>query len=83
MNILKYIINKNKVPIIFSSTIMHNEVLQEGSSGGYIILKWCKKNNLFSVKCYGESSSLNISSRFDDETLIEDFLNNQFFMTLK
>jgi hypothetical protein len=83
MKILKYIINNNKIPIIFSSTIMHNEVLQEGSSAGYIILKWCKKNNLFSVKCYGESSSLNIASNYEDEALIEDFLNNQFFMTLK
>lgn len=83
MKILKYIINENKIPIIFSSKILHNTVLQEGQSAGFIILKWCKKSNLFSVKCYGESSTLNIAKAADDETLIEDFLNNHFLTITK
>jgi hypothetical protein len=76
MKILKYIINKRNMPIVFSPTILHNEILQEGQSAGYITLKL--NNNLFTVKCFGESSTLKIGIADGDEILIEEFLNNQF-----
>jgi hypothetical protein len=78
MKILKYIINTKKIPIIFSSKMVHNEVLQEGHSAGFLILRYNKRDHQFSVKCFGESSSLKIVKAADDENLIEDFLNNQF-----
>jgi hypothetical protein len=78
MKILKYIINKRNMPIVFSPTILHNEILQEGQSAGYVTLKLNKNNNLFTVKCFGESSTLKIGIADGDEILIEEFLNKQF-----
>jgi hypothetical protein len=78
MKILKYIINKNKIPVIFSAKMTHNEVLQEGLSAGFLILYFKKNDKLFSAKCYGESCSLNLKKSLEDEELIEYFLNNQF-----
>lgn len=78
MKILKYIINEKKIPIIFSPKILHNEVLQQGESAGFLILRLDKKQQQFSVKCYGESSTLNIAKAAEDESLIEDYLNNEF-----
>jgi len=83
MKILKYIINDKKIPIIFSSTILHNEVLQQGESAGFLILRFNKKEHQFSAKCYGESSTLNIVKAAEDENLIEDYLNNQFLTLSK
>lgn len=82
MNILKYIINKEKIPVIFSAKMIHNEVLQEGLSAGFLILYFKKTENLFLAKCYGESSSLNLKKSMEDEKIIEDFLNHQF-LTIK
>ncbi len=78
MKILKYIINENKIPILFSSDIIHNEVLSTGLSAGFIILNFDLNYKKFSVTCYGESSSLKIKKSNDDKILIEDFLNNNF-----
>lgn len=79
MKILKYIINEQKIPIIFSKNITHNEVLSSGISAGFLILNFDPNYKKFQVKCYGESTSLNIKKLNDDEALIENFLNNQFY----
>ncbi len=79
MKILKYIINEQKIPIIFSTTITHNEILSSGLSAGFLILNFDLNHKKFKVKCYGESTSLNMTKSNEDETLIENFLNNQFY----
>ncbi len=79
MKILKYIINEKKIPLIFSSDITHNEVILKAHSAGFLILRFDLIHKKFSVKCYGESTSLNIKNAEDDETLIANFLNNQFY----
>ncbi|OYX86372.1 MAG: hypothetical protein B7Y83_01600 [Flavobacteriales bacterium 32-34-25] len=56
LKILKYIINEQKIPIIFSTTITHNEVLSSGLSAGFLILNFDLNYKKFQVKCYGEST---------------------------
>lgn len=58
--------------------MIHNEVLQEGLSAGFLILYFKKGDSLFTATCYGESHSLNLKKSIEDEKLIEDFLNHQF-----
>ena len=79
MKILKYIINEKKIPLIFSSDITHSDVVLKALSAGFLILRFDLERNKFSVKCYGESTSLNIKNAKEDEILIADFLNNQFY----
>lgn len=79
MKILKYIINEKKIPLIFSPDITHSDVILKAHSAGFLILRFDLQHNKFSVKCYGESTSLNIKNAKEDETLIADFLNNQFY----
>ncbi len=78
MKVLKYIVNEEKKPIIFSTDIIHSEILTKGLSAGFLILKYDLIYNKFIVTCYGESSSLKIKKGENDESLIEDFLNNQY-----
>ncbi len=79
MNILKYIINEENIPIIFSAKIMHQEIIQKGIAAGFIILNYDVDENLFMVKCFGESTSLNLKVSEKDESIISDFLNKQFY----
>jgi hypothetical protein len=79
MKILKYIINEKKIPILFSTEITHCDVVSNAISAGFLIVNFDTNYNKFLVKCYGESSSLKIKKSNEDETLIENFLNNQFF----
>lgn len=83
MKILKYIINEKKIPVLFSTEIIHNEVLLKGHSAGFLILRYDKIKNKFLAKCYGESSSLNIKNTSEDAGLIENYLNNQFFSIIE
>lgn len=79
MKILKYIITDKKIPIIFSRDITHNEILLSGISAGFLILRYNDIHNQFSVKCYGESTSLNLKMEKEDQSIIGHYLNNQFF----
>ncbi|MDD2821704.1 MAG: hypothetical protein PHW29_10620 [Flavobacterium sp.] len=79
MKILKYIITDKKIPIIFSRDITHNEILLSGISAGFLILRYNFIDNQFSVKCYGESTSLNLKMDREDQSIIRHYLNNQFF----
>lgn len=78
MNILKYIINEENIPIIFSETISHQEILQTGIAAGYLILYYEIESNVFSVKCFGQSTTLNLSSTDQDEAIITTYLNSKF-----
>jgi hypothetical protein len=79
MNILKYIINEDKTPIIFSEKLLHHDIIQTGIAAGYLILNYDIDANLFLVKCFGESDSLNLSVTDQDELIISEYLNNNFY----
>jgi hypothetical protein len=79
MNILKYIINEEKIPIIFSEKIMHGAIMQKGIAAGFLILNYDVDSNLFVVKCFGESTSLNLKVSDQDEYIISEYLNKQFY----
>jgi len=80
MNILKYIITEEKTPIIFSETIMHDAILQNGIAAGYLILNYDVDTNLFVVKCFGKSKSMNLKVSENDEYIISEYLNKQFYI---
>lgn len=76
MKIIKYIINDNNVPVLFSSEIVHNEVLQNIKSAGFLSIRYDRSKHRFYAKCFGESSSLDLVSDIkSDEKIIESFLN--------
>lgn len=79
MNILKYIINEDLIPVIFSVKIRHYEVLQKGNSAGFLILNYDIDSNIFVVKCFGESTSLKLKVQLTDESIISEYLNKQFY----
>jgi hypothetical protein len=77
-NILKYCVNGKKIPIIFSSDIIHCDVMPDAISAGFIIMKFDIHTSKFLVRCFGESVSLKINIGEDDKELLEDYLNNKF-----
>lgn len=79
MNILKYIINEDKTPIIFSEKLLHHDIIQTGIAAGYVILNYDVETNLFLVKCFGEGASMNLSVTDQDESIISEYLNNNFY----
>lgn len=79
MNILKYIINEEKIPVIFSTKMLHQEILQKGISAGFLILNYDVDANIFVVKCFGESTSMNLKVSSEDENIISEYLNKQFY----
>jgi hypothetical protein len=79
MNILKYIINEDKIPVIFSEKINHDAILQNGIAAGFLILNYDVDANLFFVKCFGESTTMNLKASENDEFIISDYLNKQFY----
>ena len=78
MKVLKYVIGEKNIPIIFSSEIIHNTVVSNANSAGFLIVEYDNILNKFKAMCYGESSSLNIKSELGDKILIENYLNNHF-----
>ena len=78
MNILKYVVNRKKIPIVFSSDITHSDVTTDAISAGFLIVKFDVNVHKYRVNCFGESTSLNIQKAEGDESLIENFLNNKF-----
>jgi len=79
MNILKYIINEENIPIIFSAKIMHQDIMHKGIAAGYLILNYDVETNLFFVKCFGESTTMNLKVSVEDESIISEYLNKQFY----
>lgn len=80
MKILKYIITDKKEPIIFSSDIQHDTILKTCTSAGFLIVMFDIVNNKFMAKCFGESTSLNLKSETKDILVIENYLNDSFFL---
>ena len=79
MNILKYVVGEKKIPVIFSKEITHSDVMSDAISAGFLVVKFDVNYKKFIVKCFGESSSLNIKKADEDESLIENYLNNNFY----
>ena len=75
--ILKYIINVSNVPVLFGRDILHNSLGQEIKSAGFLMISYDSINARVVVKCFGESTSLNIKSNpIEDNKLIENFFND-------
>ncbi|MET0946422.1 MAG: hypothetical protein ABWY22_13500 [Flavobacterium sp.] len=76
MKKLKYIINDRNIPVLFSEEIVHNEVLQNAKSAGFLMISFDSFKKRFVAKCFGESTSLNlIANATEDKEIIECFLN--------
>lgn len=77
MVIQKYLIVK-ETPILFSSSILHADMVSAAGkveSAGFFVLHISKVNHSVKVICFGESSSLLISSRLDlDQQIISNYL---------
>jgi hypothetical protein len=74
--VLKYVINQNDIPILFSTDILHSDILQEAKSAGFLSVKFVGKKRKYVVKCFGESTSLNLKSDVKhDEVIIEKLFN--------
>lgn len=84
MNIVKYIINDKNIPILFSKSFFHNEVLNNGKSAGFAIINQDSATSRFKVRCFGESTTLNIKADpNEDKQIIESYLNEAFFNSKK
>jgi hypothetical protein len=79
MNILKYIITEDNIPIIFSKKIMHDAIIPKAIAAGFLILNYDVDANLFVVKCFGESTTMNLKVSENDEFIIREYLNKQFY----
>ena len=76
--VLKYIINVNNLPVLFSRDILHNTIAQEVLSAGFLVIRYDANSTRFVVKCFGESTTLHIKSNPNVvNELIEDFLNSK------
>jgi hypothetical protein len=76
VKIIKYIINDNNIPVLFSADLTHNEVLQKVKSAGFMIINYNKEEGQFTATCFGESTSLKVTSHAaTDKKIIEDFFN--------
>ena len=78
INVLKYCLNEKKIPIIFSSDIIHCDVMADAVSAGFLVVKFDIDTLKFKATCFGESLSLKIKIANDDEEIIENYLNNKF-----
>ncbi|WP_310594485.1 hypothetical protein [Flavobacterium sp.] len=75
MKIMKYVIKSDGVLLLFSSKIMHSEAIDKGISAGFAIIDYDVTINQFKVKCYGGSDSLQVSSREEDCSIVQNCLN--------
>lgn len=78
MKLLKYVINDNDIPVLFSTDLIHNEVTQKVKSAGFMTIRYNIDEARFNATCFGESTSLQITSdSLSDKKIIEDFFNKQ------
>jgi hypothetical protein len=74
---MKYIIFDDIFPVIFNEAISHNSIIINGmrpTSAGFVNINSIE--NELSVKTYGESISLGISSKKEDKDIIINTLLN-------
>jgi hypothetical protein len=71
---MKYVIDKNNCPFLFSIATQHSEIGNERSlSAGFCRIRL--ENHKFTAECYGESVSLKKKSNPGDESIIELMFN--------
>ena len=69
----KYVII-NGVPVLFPLEMMHSDVVTQGQSAGFFVLRITSYD--IEVLCWGESTSLNLySDQARDALIIKDFIN--------
>ena len=74
LRIGKYVM-VNEIPILFPLEIMHSDVVQQGQSAGFFVLR--VTNYDVDVYCWGESTSLNLqSNQAQDAHIIKEFIGN-------
>lgn len=78
MQIVKYCIDDSGIPTLFKTKIIHSDMVTSAVSAGYAIISYDVSVDKFSVKCYGGSESLKISSNRRDCLIIEGYLNSSF-----
>ena len=72
LKIGKYVI-VNEIPVMFPLEMGHSEVVQQGQSAGFFVLRINSYD--VDVYCWGESTSLNLqSNQAQDARLIKDFI---------
>ena len=58
---------------------MHDAIFPKAIAAGFLILNYDVDANLFVVKCFGESTTLNLKVSENDEFIISEYLNKQFY----
>jgi hypothetical protein len=75
----KYVITSNGLPILFDEALIHRTVSMNYfvDSAGFCSFSIDEKDKRITVKCWGGSTSLHISSKPDaDQKIIEALLND-------
>lgn len=73
LKIGKYII-VNGMPVMFPLEVVHSDVMLEGESAGFFVIKMTTYG--VDVYCWGESTSLNLqSNQAQDARIIKDFIS--------
>ena len=76
MKLVKYSISKTGKIFLFETNIIHRDVSLDVISAGFAIISYDSDLDLFLVKCFGKSESLQLSSNESDCKKIQDYLNN-------
>ena len=73
----KYVITVFGAALIFDKRIIHTEIHMDARSAGFVRIWTDPKSGKVRVFCFGESTSMGVSSRpIIDEQILEGFLNN-------
>lgn len=76
MEMIKYVIDENNIPLLFSREKEHIDVQKKVRSAGFLFITFDNQRFKFKVVCFGESTSLKIKSNpVNDNLIIEEFLN--------
>lgn len=74
---MKYVIIENRSPILFGIEIVHKDMAHRYNitSAGFCFISFNQNECKYKVKAYGESTSLGIKSKENDNKIIENILN--------
>lgn len=78
MNIVKYIILENGVPVLFCPKIVHSDFVNKAVSSGFAIIDYNAKSDEFIVNCFGCCENLKVIIQNQDCSIIQDYLNSLF-----
>ena len=83
-NIMKYVINNQNEPILFSRNLVHNQITENVISAGFTKITFDENTKSYNVVCFGESSTLKLKSNsLNDKEIIEAFINEKNFVPQK